>query len=80
MTSFSLTFRQTYYWNIGNNDWKSGPNLNNARSDHAAGIVIDRGTNTQIVAVVGGNSGGEYLDSVELLLEGQNEWIQGTIS
>ena len=70
--------RQTHYLNIFSNEWKSGPELKIGRSHHAAGVLIDHATNTQIVAVVGGSlEGMGVTDSVELLAHGQNEWTEG---
>ena len=80
LTNSSLTFRQTYYWNIGSNDWKSGPDLKIGRLGHTAGVLIDHATNTKIIAVVGGVPrccDWMVLDSVELLTLGQNDWRLG---
>ena len=74
--------KQTHYLNIKSNEWKRGPELKIGRSCHAAGVLIDHVTNTQIVAVVGGTlegMGGTSTDSVELLAHGQNEWIEGIL-
>ena len=48
------------------------------RSSHAAGIVTDEVTDEHFVAVTGGYDSGSYLDSTELLQDG--EWVQGTIN
>ena len=69
---------ETYYLNIDCNEWKRGPHLKIAREGHTAGVLIDHATRTQIVAVVGGwDIHGNYIDSVELLLHGQNDWMAG---
>ena len=48
-----------------------------ARMWHAAGIVTDEVTGEDFVAVTGGYGSG-YLDSTEILQDG--EWVQGKIS
>ena len=75
--NFSKT---TYYWNINSNEWKRGPDLKIGRYGHTAGVLIDHATNTKIVAVVGGEPhccDWVATNSVELLKQGQNDWITG---
>ena len=67
--TFDVT--STFYYDHNNDVWTNGPNLNQARYDHAAGIVIDEFTDENYVAVTGGYE----KDSTELLKN--NEWIQG---
>ena len=73
---------KTHFFNNDNNKWKSGPDLLQSRCYHAAGVLTDYATGKQHVAVVGGLGNGvfaaETLNSVELLLHGENSWIQGT--
>ena len=61
----------TFYYDHNNDVWTNGPSMNQARDDHAAGIVTDEFTNENYVAVTGGYE----KDSTELLQN--NEWIQG---
>ena len=48
------------------------------RNGHAAGIVTDKVTNEQFVAVTGGLDIYNYLDSTEILQDGK--WVQGKMN
>ena len=68
---------KTFYYHVEKPDeWIPGPELKQARRMHAAGLGMDRATNDPYIAVTGGY-GGSYLDSVELLYEGETEWQAG---
>ena len=58
--------------------WITGPNLMQARNSHAAGIVTDEVTDENFVAVTGGRYYWFYLDSTEILQDGN--WVQGSIN
>ena len=45
---------RTYYYNHINETWSSGPELNQPRNSHAAGIVTDSSTMEKLVLVTGG--------------------------
>ena len=60
---------QTFVYNHDNNTWSSGPSLNEARYDHAVGIVTDEATQEKFVVVTGGTN--LYtLNSTEILING----------
>ena len=66
----------TWYYNHVIQKFQEGPSLMDSRSGHASGTVVDQETSENIVVVTGGATGGiSYLDSTELLLDG--EWQQG---
>ena len=61
----------------GEGEWIDGPSLIRERYDHAAGIVTDEVTNEHFVVVTGGYGFFSFLDSTEILQDG--EWVQGKI-
>ena len=68
---------KTFYYHVEKPDeWIPGPELKQERGWHAAGLGMDRATNDPYIAVTGGYKSG-YLDSVELLYEGETEWQAG---
>ena len=70
--------KSTYYhYKTSNDPWLEGPDLNEARFGHTAGLIFDKVNHTQYTVVVGGFNGSHYLRSVEILKEGSNEWTQG---
>jgi hypothetical protein len=78
-TNYALTF---FYDRI-EGEWVNGPSLIEARHSHAAGIITDEMTGEDFVAVTGGtvtggNHHSDYLDSTEILQDG--EWVQGKIN
>ena len=75
ITSSAAYSRKTYFYD--HMTWIDGPPLNIGRKDLTAGVLIDHETKQQHIAVVGGFDG-ERLDSVELLLHGQDFWSKGT--
>ena len=68
------------HYNNTNGPWLEGPDLNEARWGHTAGLIFDKVNHTQYTVVVGGWNGSHYLRSVEILKEGSNEWTQGKSS
>ena len=80
VTASSSYTKKTHYYNHNTKQWKKGPELKIGRSTHTAGLLIDHVTLNQHVAVVGGFNlaNGGKLNSVELLLHGENVWSQGT--
>jgi len=66
--------RQTFFYKHETRTFSPGPELNTARHVHASGTVIDLETNEVIPMVTGGYNYPEYLDSTEILLDGQ--WKQ----
>ena len=67
---------KTFYYHENNLEWIPGPEMKQARKFHAAGLGMDQATNDPYIAVTGGYISG-YLDSVELLYEGETEWQAG---
>ena len=48
------------------------------RHGNAVGVLIDHDTNKEIIAVVGGiGIGNNKKNSVELLVQGQTNWMRG---
>ena len=80
MTCYQLKFRnkfsKTFYYNEDNPEWIPGPEMKQVRGYHAAGLGKDQAKNDPYIAVTGGFKSG-YLDSVELLYEGETEWQAG---
>ena len=82
ITSSAAFSRKTHLFNHFDNfvditgKWIAGPKLNIGRKDLTAGVLIDHETEQQHIAVVGGTDG-QRLDSVELLLHGQDFWSKG---
>ena len=73
---------KTHFYNSDTHEWKRGPDLSQGRLYHASGVLIDHATGNKHVAVVGGIGRGTEtkfvaLNSVELLLHGENSWTQG---
>ena len=66
----------TWYFNHVIQKFQEGPSLMRGRRIHASGTIVDHQTNENIVVVAGGlGNGYDYLDSTELLING--EWQQG---
>ena len=71
---------KTWYYN--GETFSEGPDLITGRmDDHAAGLLRDKDTNEEYIAVVGGRDKNfeivDSLDSVELLKVGDNKWKSG---
>ena len=87
---------RTWFFNHVSQQFQTGPHLITGRYDHTSATIQDKVTMENIVAVFGGTKatfndaavcGGTkptvndaYLDSVELLINGESEWQQGKIS
>ena len=74
---------KTWFFCHVSQQFQKGPSLITARRFHASGTIQDKVTMENIVAVFGGFKGttpDAYLDSVELLINGESEWQQGKIS
>ena len=68
---------RTWYINHETNVFSSGPSLLKGRLYHGSATVVDKVTKAKIPMVSGGRGdGGVYLDSTELLINGQ--WQSGT--
>ena len=59
---------QTFVYNQNHAFWSWGPALNQARSNHAVGIVTDEATQEKFVFVAGGNIYMSILNSTEVLI------------
>ena len=68
---------KTYYYN--GKEFSKGPDLITGRYYHASGLLRDKETNEEYIAVVGGYEAGTFnqLDSLELLKIGDNKWKLG---
>ena len=64
---------KTFYYE----HWITGPDMDQARAWHAAGLGIDTASSDQYIAVTGGSGYSGYLDSVEILFPGESEWQTG---
>ena len=75
----NVATKTTHYFDHQSHNWIQGPDLMQARWQHAAGIVTDQVTNEKLVIVTGGfNNPGITLDSTEMLIN--NQWNQGKIA
>jgi len=84
-TDTASSTRKTYFFNLLENKWTSGPQLGISRSYHSCGIMNwinpATGTKEKVVIVAGGMAGNySLLASVELLfLDNPNSgWVSGT--
>ena len=68
---------QTWYYNHDTEAFTSGPDLLDGRRSHGSAINVDKVTKAKIVVVTGGYNWPNYVDSTELLINGQ--WQTGTI-
>ena len=57
---------QTFYYDHSNEQWVDGPTLNQARYEHAAGIITDGATHERLVIVTGGD---HDIDNVYMLFK-----------
>ena len=67
---------KTWYYNHDTETFTSGPDLMEGRRLHGSALNVDKMTKSKIVVVTGGYNG-NYMDSTELLINGQ--WQTGTI-
>ena len=77
-TTGGVTTPTTHYFDHQGHNWIQGPDLLQARWDHAAGIVTDEATTEKLVIVTGGDYYGIRLDSTEMLFH--NQWNQGKMA
>ena len=68
----------THYFDHQAHNWIQGPDMMQARVEHAAGIVTDEVTTEKLVIVTGGEHNSIILDSTEMLINSQ--WNQGKIA
>jgi hypothetical protein len=73
-----VTSASTFYYDHNEGEWTTGPSFKQGRRWHAAGIVTDEVTDENFVAVTGGDGSSWYLDSTEILQDGN--WVQGNIN
>ena len=67
---------KTWYYNHETKVFTSGPNLLEGRSNHGSATVVDKVTKAKIAVVTAGENH-DFLDSTELLINGQ--WQTGNI-
>ena len=70
-----VTLPTVYYFEHEGKNWSQGPDLIQARREHAAGIVTDETMYDEFVIVTGGEYHGIWLDSTEILID--NQWHLG---
>ena len=63
---------KTWYFNHASQEFQPGPNLLQARRIHSSGTVTDQETKEKMVIIAGGSNSTDFLDSTEMLLNG--EW------
>lgn len=71
---------KTWFFNHVSQQFQTGPHLITGRYDHTSATIQDKVTMENIVAVFGGfkaTISDAYLDSAELLINGESEWQQG---
>ena len=71
---------KTWFFNHVSQQFQTGPQLITGRYDHTSATIQDKVTMENIVAVFGGSkatTSDAYLDSAELLINGESEWQQG---
>ena len=68
---------KTWIFNHVSQQFQAGPNLTTARYYHASATIQDKVTMENIVAVIGGYGNAGYLDTTEILINGESEWQQG---
>ena len=73
----SGTIAKTWLFSHVSNQFQAGPSLLTARHGHASTTIRDKVTMENIVAVIGGVIGGSWLDTTELLFNGESTWQQG---
>ena len=77
-TNFIYNSAQTWYYNHDTEAFSSGPDLLEGRNSHGSAIIVDKVTKAKIVVVAGGLNGANvFMDSTEMLINGQ--WETGTI-
>ena len=69
---------KTWYYNHDTEAFTFGPDLLEGRREHGSAINVDKVTKSKIVVITGGINNGNYLDSTEMLINGQ--WETGTIN
>ena len=65
----NIEIKSTFYFQHEGQIWTQGPDLIQAREDHAAGIVTDEKTLEKFVVATGGEVNGIWLDSTEILMD-----------
>ena len=68
---------KTWYYNHDTEAFTSGPDLLEGRRLHGSAINVDKVTKSKIVVLTGGYNYPNYMDSTEMLINGQ--WQTGTI-
>ena len=77
-TDANYASSQTWFYNHETETFSSGPTLLEGRRYHASATIVDKVTKAKIPVVTGGTVGYyNYLDSTELLIDGQ--WQTGKI-
>ena len=77
-TSESVILQVVFYVEHEDKNWSQGPELIQARTCHAAGLVTDEAKYDEFVIVTGGEYNGIMLDSTEILID--NQWHLGKIT
>ena len=76
MTNTNSYSAKSWFYNHDTEAFKNGPDLLEGRYFHGSATVVDKVTKAKIVVVTGGYNN-DYLDSTEMLINGQ--WKIGTM-
>ena len=76
-TMGNTVLAQTFYYDHSNEQWIDGPTLNQARTEHTAGIITDEESYGRLVIVTGGTDNSNVFKSTEILQDG--DWSLGTL-
>ena len=76
-TNANFYSSKTWYYNHDTEVFTSGPDLMEERRLHGSATIVDKVTKAKIAVVTGGYNG-NYMDSTEMLINGQ--WETGTNS
>ena len=75
----------TWYYNHETEKFTSGPHLLEGRSEHASATIVDKGEEKENIPIVAGghgygSNGDQWLESTEMLIDGQWQPGKGTKS
>ena len=70
--------KRTFIYDIGADDWKKGPSLLRARSQHSSCVIqSDDGTQDSIIIVGGETTDDEMINTTEIFKIRDQQWIPG---
>ena len=73
----------TWYYNHETEKFTSGPHLLEGRTEHASATIVDKGEGKENIPIVAGGhgygaNGDQWLESTEMLIDGQWQPGKGT--